>query len=270
MVGLICTAAQADTITVDTSAASLAAAVTAGGGAGLTVTGSSLSGFSTSSGTFVDTLTYGKKGDGIVISSGNVDDYEAGPNTSGSFTTSYGVLATAAQQATLFPITGKSSHYDVTELDITFDVSATTTDISFLVVWGSDEYAEFVGTTFIDGFGLFVNGVNIAISGGFPVNVNHPAMSAIGGTEMDGVLAPGGNPILTFTASVTPGSVGNTIKFIIADSGDSAYDSTAFISGLGGGTKPPAVNGVPLPAAAWLGLGLMGLLGGARRIRRRS
>ena len=101
------------------------------------------------------------------------------------------------------------------------------------MVFGSEEYAEFVGSEFIDGFGLFLNGVNLASVGRVrdqPVNINHLAMAKILGTQLDGVLAPNGNPLVIFSAPVVPGSTGNVLTFLVADTSDTVYDTTAYIS----------------------------------------
>lgn len=247
-------------VTADTSATSLASAVTAGA-SGLTITGATLSGHTqdpwVSSGTFTNASnTYGI-GPGIALSTGSVLDYGDGPNTEDSRSSDYGVAATTAQEALLDPITGGTlDHYDVTQLDLTFNSS--TGSVFFLVTWGTEEYPEFIGSTFIDAFGLYLNGVNIAASGGQPINVDHPDMEALAGTELDGILAPGNNPVMLFSGSAMP--TGNTLTFIIADSGDGIFDATAYISSLSG------MNPIPVPAAAWLlGSGLLGLIGFARR-----
>jgi hypothetical protein len=92
-------------------------------------------------------------------------------------------------------------------------------------------------------------------------------MAFLPGTELDGILDPTsgtGNPIMLFQGLVTPGSTGNTLPFIIADSGDAQLDSTVFISGFGtaapeGGTAGGG-QAVPAPAGAGLlGLGLAAL-----------
>ena len=263
--------AQAIVVTQDTVAASLAAAILSGS-PGLTVTGSSLSGQSSggavSSGTFTNASgTYGI-GSGVVLSSGNVSNYGAGPNTATGFTTGYGAAASGTQEALLDPITGGSlDHFDVTQLNLTFDVGAGVSRVFFNVVFGSDEYAEFVGSSFIDAFGIYLNGVNIATFSGNPVNIDHPSMAFLGGTELDGILDPTagtGDPIMLFQGNVAAGSTGNTLTFIIADSGDDSLDSTVYIEGFGtsnpGGGTSGGGDPIPEPASMLIfGLGLAGL-----------
>ena len=282
-VALAASQASAIVVTQDTNATNLINALLAGS-PGLTVTGVTLSGHvdggAASSGTYTNASgTYGI-GSGIILSSGNVSDYGDGPSNSISNTTNFSgpnaSPATAGQEALLDPITGGSfNHYDVTQLDITFDVGASVSRIFFNVVFGSEEYSEFVGTQYIDAFGIYLNGTNIATFAGDPVNINHPNMEFIGGTELDGILDPtslSGDPIMLFQGLVAAGSTGNTLTFIIADSGDSQLDSTVFIQGLGtvnpGGGTPGGGDSIPEPGAMTVfGLGLLGL-GWARRRRK--
>jgi hypothetical protein len=263
-------------VTPDTTEAGLTAALLAGGGPGIVVTDVSLDfrsfGGVVSTGTYAaDGATYGLAGTGIVFSTGNVAEYGSGPNTLDDNTFNFatgstssfggaGVPATAAQEALLDTITGGGfAHFDVTELLLEFDVLPGFDTVFFNVVFGSEEFPEFVGDDFIDGFGLFLNDTNIATVGGLPVNINHPAFDDIPGTELDGVLAPGGMPVVTFSAPVTPGSTGNTLRFIIADTTDGVLDSTVYISSLGG-TPPPPSGVIPEPTQLliWLGLGFCG------------
>ncbi len=186
------------------------------------------------------TGTYNLPGPGIVLSTGNVENYADGPSTSGSFTSSWNTTATADQAALLDPVSGSGAQfYDVVQLDIEFDVAANVNEISFLSVFGSEEFPNFVGSTFNDGFGLYLNGNNIAgvepSGGGTPltVNINHPDFSAIPGTELNGVLAPNENPVLRFDTAVTPGSTGNILTVILGDRGDMSYDTTVYLASLG-------------------------------------
>ncbi len=101
---------------------------------------------------------------------------------------------------------------------------------------------------------MFLNGTNIAQIDDQKFNVDHPDLTEVTGTELDGMLAPGGNPLLTFGGLVNPRA--NTLRFIIADTGDDILDSTVYLSALRASPQ------VPLPAGVWLlGTGVAGLLG---------
>jgi hypothetical protein len=229
--------AHAITVTPGGAPGNLIAALT-NAGSGLTVNSLTISGNGAGAGASWGTYTnasgtYGIGG-GIIISTGKASDYGDGPDTVSFNSTDFGTNATTAQSNLLTPIGGAGSYHDVTEIDVNFNLDATHDTVFFNVVFGSEEYPDFVGPWFVDSFGLLVNGTNIAFVGGLPVNINHPDFSPVSGTELNGVLAPGGVPAVTFSKTVGFGSTNNTLQFLIADLTDGFYDSTAYINGLGG------------------------------------
>lgn len=275
---IVAPASQAITITPTNNVTALVNALIAGNSS-IVVTNATLQGQSlptgqVSTGTFTNLSgTYpengvgiGQKSGGIVISTGDVADYADGPNTSSSTSTSYGVPATPAQEALLDPLSGAAfPHYDVTQLDITFDMLPGKDTIYFDVVFGSEEFPEYIGTQFIDAFGLFINGTNIAFANGQRVNINNTGYQAVAGTELDGIVthcAVNCN-VLNFSRFVGNGSTGNTLTFIIGDASDAVYDTTAYITNLG--AEPP---NVPEPASV-LGLLAIGALGAGAALKRK-
>jgi hypothetical protein len=238
LVCLFASTAHALVITPGSNDAALIAAL-ANPAAGLTINSLTISGNgaggTASWGTYTNASgTYGI-GPGIVISSGAVAGYGDGANTNEATSTAYNAAATAQQSAILAGISGAADYFDVTQIDISYTLDAAHDTVFFTVVFGSEEFAEFVGTTFIDGFGLLVDGANVAFVNGQPINVNHPAMAPVAGTELDGILSPNGHRALTFSRQVGFGH-SETLTFIIADRGDDTYDSTAYIASLGGVT----------------------------------
>jgi hypothetical protein len=270
-------AASAGTLTTvrNTSAADLANALTTGGAGGITIIGETLSGHSNvdvaSSGVFSTSGTnnYGLKGSGIVISNGDaVGDGTSGPVIP-SFSYEYGAFVTAAQTSLLNQVaSAPQGWHDATEFDVTFTAGPNTTHVFFNTVFASAEYPQYVGS-FIDGFGLFLNGTNIAFAGGKPVNIDNPGMvntdfpllGAVDGnafqtTPLQGVLIENGSAVITYGGDVTPGST-NTLTFILADANDDQLDTAAFIQGLG--NAPPPL-GTPEPSTwVMLGLGFAGM-----------
>jgi hypothetical protein len=181
---------------------------------------------------------YGLPNIGIALSSGNISNYAEGPNTDSGFTTGIEVLADEDQQDLLEPITEQSEHYDVAQMDIDFFNNSAAGLVTFFATFGSEEFPEYVGSEYIDGFGLYVNGVNVAgvlQSGGVagdllePVNINHPDMTSIAGTELDGILAPNGKPVLRFDVPIVAASA-NIFSIILADASDAVLDTTVYLS----------------------------------------
>jgi len=174
---------------------------------------------------------------GIVLSSGNVEDYSDGPNTSGSFSTDF----------------GRGGHVDLTSLSgyptydavsFSFDFRATQNTISYDFLFGTDEYPEWVGTQYNDPFGVYLTdskGTKTQLSfdqSGNPITVNTAWMSESTGTELDGRTG-----YLQTTATVAKGQDYN-IEFAIADASDHVWDSTAYLSNFVGADDPVDIYGL--------------------------
>lgn len=262
---LIAPPSEAILVATETSANNLAKALMPSD-TGLTIINSTLSGQSTngafSTGTYTNASgTYGIS-DGIILSTGNVSNYSDGPNTSPSTATFYSVPATDVQEALLDPITGSDlEHYDVTQLDIRFTTA--NGELYLDMVFGSEEFDEFVGSEFIDVFGIYLDGTNIAKVDDIPVTINHTYMTSLAGTELDGILAPGGNPLLRLYVTGLDASNRHTLTFIIADTSDIDIDTTVYLANLRGKENHVSIE-TPVPAAIWLfGSGLIGMYGTA-------
>jgi hypothetical protein len=273
-------------VTNNTNTQQLVNALTGGGSGGITITNAVLSAQddgmgNMSSGIFTTSgaNNYKLKGSGIFITSGNASqDGTSGPVIP-SVTTDFGTTATAAQFNLLHQVSpDANSFHDVTQLTLTFTAGANTNKIFFNGVFGSAEYPHFVGQ-FPDGFGLFLNGKNIAFADGMAVNINSTDMvntnfsmdplgnpgDAFQETAMQGLLVQkNGNPVITFSGDVTPGSTNNTLTFIVGDANDNVLDTGVYLSALGS-TNPV----VPEPGSLTL-LGCVGAALLARRAVRRK
>jgi len=158
---------------------------------------------------------------------------------------------------------GNINHYDASSLDLNFNAAAPGY-VYFNVTFGSEEFPGYAAEKFVDAFGIFINGVNVAkTSDGKPFNVRNPGMIEAndvdpatttgysgallrGKTELNGLLVenPGAtsgyfDTVFTFKVPVKSGA--NKLEFVIADSGDNILDSTVYISGLSN-VDPNAIN----------------------------
>lgn len=209
-------------------------------GANISVSNISFKGSSVSAGFFSGGESVIGFDSGIILSTGDIANV-VGPNQSDS-TSHSNTLPGDPELDTLLP--GYST-LDATVLE--FDFVPNNDVVSFQYVFSSEEYNEWVNTSFNDVFGFFLNGVNIAkipgteivvsinnVNNGNPVgsNVSNPQyfvnndLSDGGGlldTEMDGQTV-----VLSVQAAVIPGQL-NHIKLAIADAGDYIYDSNVYI-----------------------------------------
>jgi len=176
---------------------------------------------------------------GVILSSGQAIDV-VGPNTSDGTSTD---LGTPGDQD-LTDLSGFDTN-DATILE--FDLVPNASVLFIRYVFASEEYNEFVNSSFNDVFAFFVNDKNCALIDEDPVSINtinngnplgegeitNPEAyinndfqdgSAPVDTEMDGLTV-----LLTCTAIVNPG-VANTLKLAIADASDSILDSAVFLA----------------------------------------
>lgn len=228
-------------------------------GPGITLLNVSFTGDTFSLATFVDTTgTFGIDS-GLVMSTGSVYNI-SGPNVSGSAGTAFGLPGDSNLSA-LIP--GYVTH-DAVILEVDF-IPLTDTLIATEMIFGSEEYPEWVNSSFNDVFGFFLSDsgtvpTNVAFIPGTqtPItidNVNASNNSAYyhdntGGqlVEFDGYTVP-----MPLQVPVTLGNVYH-LKIAIADAGDEIYDSGIFLkknSLIGFAMQPvagftPSLNGPQL------------------------
>mgnify|MGYP000171330709 CR=1 FL=1 len=206
------------------------------------ISGGSVSNFTVtgangSVGTYTNNSNLWGLGSGIVLSSGNVSNYGDGSNTSSYYSTDWGTSGSSL----ITNLNGGYSTYDATS--IKFDFTATSNKISYDFVFGSEEYAEFVGSSYNDAFGVWLTdsaGSKTQLSfdkSNNPITINTAWMSSSTGTELDGTTGK-----LTTTAATAIGQ-NYSIEFVIADSSDAIYDSTVYLSNFtGAGTLQKQAN----------------------------
>ncbi len=191
-------------------------------------------------GTYDGSLAPLEIGAGIVLTTGTMPGTT---NTDTGFGQDNNAAGNALIDQAITPVFNTAS-YDATTLTFNFTVTdPTATSVSFNVVFGSDEYPEWVDA-FVDAGVVYVNGVNYAVFNhdpNNPLSVISPNTQAgyfqdnATGTlpiEYDGV-----SKVLTIVAPIIPGGL-NTITIGVADCGDHILDSGLFVSGLQAGTLP--------------------------------
>jgi hypothetical protein len=173
---------------------------------------------------------------GVALSSGSLDQEDGrtsailGPND----TTSSGSMGSKGDKE-LTKIAGDETH-DAAVLE--FDFKASTSKVRFSYVFGSEEYPEYVGSTYNDVFALDINGKNCALIPGSNDavtinNVNAKKNSKYfrnnyDNTDKYNTQLDGLTKVLKCNATVTPGAK-NHIKLAIADTSDSIFDSAVLI-----------------------------------------
>jgi len=211
-------------------------------GTGVNITNASYTGTAQAAGIFNGSSLGIGIDSGIVLSSGNIVDIY-GPNTQDSKSTDFGLPGDVDLNSLVSPRTTQ----DASVLE--FDFIPADNLLSFQYVFASEEYNEFVGSSFNDVFGFFLtdsngNKQNIAVVPGAAVpiainNINGSTNSAyyrnndisdfgIGNTPIN-TQFDGATTVLTAVANVTSGQSYH-FKLAIADTSDYALDSAVFIT----------------------------------------
>lgn len=223
-------------LTYQTNASALQMANTIFGD-GVTVTGASYTGPSSSSAIYSNGQRAAgvMPGDnGVILSTGNATNFtqsSGDPNRSGSTSTN----TSGVDNNNLFNAIAGARTYDAVWLDVDFIPTGNMMTMKF--VFASEEYPEYVNSQFNDVVGVWVNGTHVPISVGNGktavnnINLNTQPNLTVSNTndayntEMDGFTIT-----LSLDMSVIAGQV-NSIRIGIADTSDANYDSNLLIAG---------------------------------------
>lgn len=213
----------------------------------LTYTGSSsaIGYFSDNSGEIDSAFSYG-----LLLTTGNVFN-AVGPNNSSSSGTANGFPGDTDLDS-LIPgyIT-----YDASIIEFDF-TSVSDTVIASKIVFASEEYPEFVGTSFNDVFGFYISGPGIAGTKNLalvpntsdPISINSVNQDSnsvyfVDNTNGTTWQYDGRTTIIELRQAVVPGQTYH-FKIAIADAGDEIFDSGVLIKAgsFNGNTQLPQAN----------------------------
>ncbi|HTN34866.1 MAG TPA: choice-of-anchor L domain-containing protein [Marinobacter sp.] len=271
---MICQTASA--LVIDSTTTDGTAMANALVGSGITISNVNYIGGNNQSGFFSSGSSVLGIDTGLIMTTGDAR-LAPGPNTNGGAGQSVG----GAGDADLNTLIPGYTTFDAAVL--TFDFETTSGDLFFNYVFASEEYNEYVNSSYNDVFAFFVDGVNIALApNGQAVSINNVNC----GNPYSGVgpncdyynnneNSNGSSPFNieydgfthVFTASIQGLGAGtHSMKIAIADAGDSVLDSAVFLQGGSFSDTAPPVTPVPEPGTlALMLLGLGGLVAGRRR-----
>ena len=187
--------------------------------------------------------------EGVILGSG-LPNGAAGPDTTDSESYDFGepgdsdlnaLLANAdsstcnseTSERRRILVEGGIESFDACVFEIEFTIESTK-QLAFTYSFGSEEYIEYVCSSYNDVFGLFVDGENIALlPNGTPVTINNVNQNTNTNffkqnpNGSTGIEADGFTNTLTATKTVEAGS--HALKFAVGDVSDHVYDSWVFL-----------------------------------------
>lgn len=279
---LIALAQSASAIVIDSVSSDGAALAGAILGSGITISNVNYYGGSNQSGFFSNGQAVLGIDSGLIMTTGSA--FEApGPNNSGSMTGDIGVGVGAGAGDSDLEALILGDTFDAAVL--TFDFVSDSDSLFFNYVFASEEYNEYVNSSFNDVFAFFVDGKNIAKApDGQTVSINNVNCgNPYGGAGPNCEVfknneASEDGPVYniqydgftnTLLASITGLGEGvHSMKIAIADVGDAVLDSAIFIQGGSFSSEEPEPTPVNAPGSlALLMLGLGGLVASRKRLK---
>lgn len=233
--------AQSITVSGGLTASQMAQALV---GTNVTVTNATFTGAAGSAGLFNQASSTFPLTDGIILTSGSINN-ALGPNNSTGSSTANNFPGDADLNA-LIP--GYNT-FDAAVLE--FDITSNCNTVTFDYIFASEEYLEYGCSSFNDVFGFLITGpgyapnTNIALVPGTttPVSINNvinsPATGCVSNptyyvdnaagvaTQYDGYTV-----VMTATATIQPCQTYH-VKIVVGDAGDSVLDSAIFLKGGG-------------------------------------
>ncbi|MBD2447072.1 choice-of-anchor L domain-containing protein [Nostoc sp. FACHB-152] len=276
--GLLTAPAHAVNITTSSDANVLVNQIV---GSGITVYNAKYHGAPLASGIFKGGIASGLGIDtGIILTTGDAN-LAVGPNDKDNATKENGLLGDTNLNS-LIPPGSKTLDASILE----FDFTSSTDEISFNYVFASEEYNEYVNSSYNDVFGFFLNGKNIAlipgttkpvsinnVNGGKPLNTNATNPQFFNNNDLSD-----GGPFYNiqydgftkvFTAKAKGLTVGELyhLKLAIADVEDFGWDSAVFIQA--GTFSSKLSKTVPEPTSV-LGILAFGAVGASSYFKRKQ
>ena len=236
------------TITTTTNAATLANAIAAGN-SGITLTGTPVlnnGAYALGSGTFTTTGSNLGLSAGIVLSTGNATQIPGSPTPPGNISSNGSGINLAGP-----------SEFDINTFTFSFIPKPGVNRMSIASVFMSEEYNEYVNSTFTDNFSMLLNGgvytnTNVATIPGTATgtDINTVNNGTNSGYFRDNTVSPfpipdivmdGASTVFINAFNVVPGTT-YTLTIRIADVGDNAFDSAVFVSTSTILNNPPALD----------------------------